>query len=52
MKQTMTKRQSLLVIALASMVNGLAAKFRAAKEKIVPVGYQDETGFHYGVKRR
>jgi hypothetical protein len=52
MKQTMTKRQSLFVIALALVVNGVAAKFRAVKEKIIPVGYQDETGFHYGVKPR
>ena len=52
MKLSMTKRQSLFVVAISLMANGLAAKFRAVKEKIIPVGYQDETGFHYGVKRR
>ncbi len=37
-----------LFAALAAMV----AKVRAAIETQVPVGYQDETGFHTGVKPR
>ncbi len=30
----------------------LSEKLRAAMDKHVPVGYQDETGFHYGSRRR
>ena len=30
---------------------GIIAKLRAIIENQVPLGYQDEAGFHYGVKR-
>jgi hypothetical protein len=30
----------------------IAAKARAAFEALVPLGYQDETGFHTGIKPR
>ena len=30
----------------------IATKLRAAIEGLAPVGYQDETGFHTGVKPR
>jgi len=29
----------------------IGAKLRKFYESHVPLGYQDETGFHYGVKR-
>jgi len=32
------------------MFNGIIAKLRNAMKFEIPVGYQDETGFHYGVK--
>jgi len=32
-------------------LQGLLAKLRNAIKTSVPVGYQDENGFHYGVKR-
>jgi hypothetical protein len=30
--------------------NGIMSKLRSAVEAHIPVGYQDETGFHRGVK--
>ena len=30
---------------------GVIAKLRAIIENQVPLGYQDEAGFHYGVKQ-
>jgi hypothetical protein len=30
----------------------MVAKIRAAIESLAPIGYQDETGFHTGVKPR
>lgn len=32
-------------------LDGLIAKIRNAIKSSVPVGYQDESGFHAGVKR-
>jgi hypothetical protein len=31
-------------------VSGILAKMRAAIEAFPPLGYEDETGFHFGVK--
>jgi hypothetical protein len=39
------------VLTLNLLILGLAAKLRQLIERKIPLGYQDETGFHYGVKR-
>jgi len=36
---------------LAMISAAMAAKFRALMDKVAPVGYQDEAGFHMGVER-
>jgi len=49
MTKTVTPEVSVgLYAAFAAMV----AKIRAAIESLAPIGYQDETGFHTGVKPR
>ena len=37
--------------ALNLLFIGIIAKLRSMFESHVPLGYQDESGFHYGVKR-
>jgi hypothetical protein len=37
--------------ALNLLFLGIAAKLRNMFESHVPLGYQDENGFHYGVKK-
>jgi len=37
--------------ALNLLFIGIAAKLRSILESHVPLGYQDESGFHYGVKK-
>ena len=44
----MNKTSSLYAVAITLLVAGIMARIRAAMEKQVPVGYQDETGFHLG----
>lgn len=39
------------VLTLNLLVFGLAAKLREVLESRIPLGYQDQTGFHFGVKR-
>jgi hypothetical protein len=39
------------VLTLNLLIFGLAAKLREILESKIPVGYQDQTGFHYGIKR-
>ncbi len=39
------------VLTLNLLIFGLAAKLREALESKIPLGYQDQTGFHFGVKR-
>ncbi len=39
------------VLTLNLLVFGLAARLRELLESKIPLGYQDETGFHFGVKR-
>jgi hypothetical protein len=41
-----------VTVGLFSVFAAIAAKVRAAIEAQVPLGYQDETGFHTGVKPR
>jgi len=39
------------VLTLNLLIFGLAAKLRELMESKIPLGYQDQTGFHFGVKR-
>ena len=39
------------VLTLNLLLFGLAAKLREVLENNIPLGYQDRTGFHFGVKR-
>jgi hypothetical protein len=39
------------IIAVNLLLVGIVAKLRAAMKTHIPLGYQDETGFHYGVQR-
>lgn len=46
----MTNKTSLYIVFVTVLFAGILAKVRAAMEKQVPVGYQDENGFHMGVE--
>jgi hypothetical protein len=37
--------------ALNLLLIGIMAKLRSIFESHVPLGYQDESGFHFGVKK-
>ena len=37
-------------VSFGAMFHGIVAKMRHAVRIDIPVGYQDETGFHMGVK--
>ena len=37
-------------VVFSSMFGGVIAKFKNAIRVEIPEGYQDETGFHFGVK--
>ena len=39
------------VLTLNLLMFGLAARLREMIESKIPLGYQDQTGFHFGVKR-
>jgi hypothetical protein len=43
----MTKT-SISVVALTLLFGGIMARLRTTIEKQVPLGYQDEHGFHFG----
>jgi hypothetical protein len=45
---SMNKTSSLYVVAVTLMFGAIVAHIRAMFERQVPVGYQDETGFHLG----
>jgi hypothetical protein len=47
----MQKTSYYILSHLALIMHAIAAKFHATVENLVPVGYQDENGFHRGVKR-
>ena len=49
MTKTMTKSW-VHTAPLSPLRVGVIAKLRAMIENQVPLGYQDEAGFHYGVK--
>jgi hypothetical protein len=46
----MTNKTSFLVATFALIFATVLAKLHAALEKRVPLGYQDEEGFHYGAE--
>jgi hypothetical protein len=47
----MMSKMLLPVLTLNLLILGLAAKLREMLEDKIPLGYQDQTGFHFGVKR-
>jgi hypothetical protein len=50
-KQTAMHHKTLTYSGVGFPLNGLVAKIRSAIKSSIPVGYQDEGGFHTGVKR-
>jgi len=38
-------------IAVNLLLVGILTKLRATIENHIPLGYQDETGFHFGVQK-
>lgn len=49
---SMTKTGSEVTVGLFTIFAAIAAKVQAAFEAEAPLGYEDETGFHVGVKPR
>jgi hypothetical protein len=49
---TMTKTAPEVTVGLFTLFAVIAAKVRAMIDAQAPLGYQDETGFHTGVKPR
>jgi hypothetical protein len=47
----MQKTSYYILSHLALIMHAIAAKFHTTMESLAPVGYQDESGFHRGVKR-
>jgi len=41
-----------VTVGLLAIFAAMFAKVRAAFEALAPIGYQDETGFHTGVRPR
>ena len=41
-------KTSIYVGSIALLFAAIMTKFRAAMDKVVPLGYQDENGFHVG----
>ena len=50
MKQCSTKLDSRYLVGMTLNSGGFRAKLRTTIERLVPAGYQDETGFHFGVQ--
>jgi hypothetical protein len=46
----MTNKTSFLVAMLTLVSAALLAKLQAALDRRVPLGYEDEDGFHYGAQ--
>ncbi len=46
----MTNKNSFYAIVVTILFAGILAKLRAALDRQVPVGYQDENGFHLGTQ--
>jgi len=49
-QSSMTNKNSLYAILVTVVFAGIIAKLREAMDKKVPIGYQDENGFHLGVE--
>ena len=49
-QRCMTNKNSLYAILVTVVFAGIIAKLREAMDKQVPMGYQDENGFHLGVE--
>lgn len=45
------KTQFLITAAINILFTGLAARLLISLNKRAPVGYQDESGFHFGVRK-
>ncbi len=50
-KQYAIKGESVCMVARPSRRGGFRALLRAIMDWLIPVGYEDESGFHYGVRR-
>ena len=50
-KQTGMGHKTLAYSGIGFPLQGVVAKLRNAIKMNIPIGYQDETGFHTGVKR-
>jgi hypothetical protein len=50
-KQTTMGHKTFSYSGVGFPFGGLMAKLRNAVKSSIPVGYQDETGFHAGIKR-
>ena len=48
MKQCLIKSQTLVVVTASFLFGSWFAFWHSKMNKWVPVGYQDEGGFHYG----
>jgi hypothetical protein len=46
MKQTSTNRPSLYLAAIKSFSIGFATRVLSFIERHIPIGYEDDTGFH------
>jgi hypothetical protein len=44
----MNKTSSLYAVAITLLMAGILARVRALVDRQIPVGYQDEAGFHLG----
>lgn len=47
----MKKSQSLVLVAIIAGVTKFIGNLRIWAEHCIPVGYEDESGFHVGVER-
>jgi hypothetical protein len=50
-KETLAGHKTLVYSGVGFPLSGIVAKLRNAIKMNIPVGYQDENGFHTGVKR-
>ena len=39
------------IIAVNLLLVGIVARLRVAMKTHIPLGYQDETGFHFGIQQ-
>jgi hypothetical protein len=46
----MTNKSSLYALIVTTFFTGFIAKINSAMDKQVPLGYEDETGFHLGLE--